>query len=780
MPVVGALVEVVGRQVQGLTDRRGRFSVSLVGGGHGVLRITALGYQEKTVSVDLAGTDASSLRIALVSLAIDLDPIRVLAKRTRMVGDGSDRGVLPGAAHVIGTEIIDAPDMIFASANAILRKVPGVNIQDEDGFGLRPNIGLRGTGVERSSKITVMEDGVLIAPAPYAAPSAYYFPEMGRMEAVEVRQGSSQVRYGPRTVGGAINLVSSSIPEERVWKLDVSGGGFGTLRTRAQVGDSKDRYGWLLEGSRVTTDGFKRLANGQSTGFDVRDFVGKFRVNTGSDAAVYQSLEFKVGYNDQVSDETYLGLTAEDFRANPLRRYAGSQSDVMNGEHTQLQVRHFASAGAFDLTTTVYRNGFKRNWYKLQSVLGRGISGVLADPTGNFSAMEVLRGGASGADALKVRANNREYVAEGVQTVIGMTLGGADVSHELEVGVRAHRDSEDRFQWEDGYRMISGAMELTSRGRPGSQSNRVSGAKAVAVYVQDELRVGSWTFTPGLRFEHIDFSRTDFATDDFDRRAPERVRENGVSAWVPGLGVGFKVADGLDLFGGAHRGFSPPGPGADGDTRVESSLNLEMGGRYRSAGLALQATGFMNNYSNILGRATLANSLDGSGAVFNGGGVDVIGLEFTADYDLAWQTDWALRLPVRVAYTFTSARFATAFESDYEPWGSVQVGDRLPYLPEQQISAAVSAEAERWSLSLSGVGSTTMRTQAGQGAFESGLSIDRFFVLNGSADVRVADFGTLYVGIQNITDRHYGVASRPAGLRPGLPRTVVTGFRVTR
>lgn len=137
----------------------------------------------------------------------------------------------------------------------MLRTVPGVTLFEEDGFGLRNNISLRGTSPERSAKITIMEDGILAAPAPYSAPAAYYFPTAGRMEAIEVLKGSSQVQYGPFTTGGAINLVSHSIPKKLAGFVNASYGSYNSAKLHALVGDSKSNVGYMVEYLNYNSDG---------------------------------------------------------------------------------------------------------------------------------------------------------------------------------------------------------------------------------------------------------------------------------------------------------------------------------------------------------------------------------------------------------------------------------------------------------------------------------------------------------------------------------------------
>ena len=223
---------------------------------------------------------------------------------------------VPGAVTVLSAKALRRHGDV--DVNRALRTVPGRLHQEEDGFGLRPNIGLRGSGAERSSRISILEDGVPIAPAPYTAPSAYYFPSVGRMNGIEVMKGASQIAHGPNTVGGAINFISTPIPTAFSGRVDGRIGSYGTGRLHVHVGDGGGRIGWMVEALQSGSQGFKVLDGGGPTGFDKLDLLGKLRWRSAEDARFEQRLELKVGAVDEVSHETYAGLTLEDFEREAL------------------------------------------------------------------------------------------------------------------------------------------------------------------------------------------------------------------------------------------------------------------------------------------------------------------------------------------------------------------------------------------------------------------------------------------------------------------------------
>ena len=75
--------------------------------------------------------------------------------------------------------------------------------------------------------------------------------------------------------------------------------------------------------------------------------------------------------------------------------------------------------------------------------------------------------------------------------------------------------------------------------------------------------------------------------------------------------------------------------------------------------------------------------------------------------------------------------------------------------------------------------SGAMRTQAGRGPIPEGEGTDSYVVFNLAGELQLDRRGTVFAGVQNLSDERYSVARRPAGLRPGLPRTLMAGLRVT-
>ncbi|MDG2310907.1 MAG: TonB-dependent receptor plug domain-containing protein, partial [Flavobacteriales bacterium] len=248
-------------------------------------------YQAQNIFQSALETDSVS---EMISLWHGIPEATVSAVGLASGASGLDE--VPGSLHLITTKELNR--FSYSDPLRTLRTVSGVNITEEDGFGLRPNIGLRGSGTERSSRISIMEDGILIAPAPYTASAAYYFPSIARMSSVEILKGSSQIAFGPQTAAGAINLISCTIPENSRSTFNMMMGSFGSTQIHTTVGGTKETakgtFGYLVEYLQLGSDGFKTLDNGASTGFDKSDRLVKVRYSTPSSAKTFQSITLKV------------------------------------------------------------------------------------------------------------------------------------------------------------------------------------------------------------------------------------------------------------------------------------------------------------------------------------------------------------------------------------------------------------------------------------------------------------------------------------------------------
>ncbi len=681
----------------------------------------------------------------------------------------------------------------YDDPNAVLLQVPGVYIRQEDGFGLRPNIGLRGTNPNRSSKVTLMEDGVLFGPAPYSAPAAYYFPLMARITGVEVLKGPASILYGPQTVAGAINYLSRPVPEEPRGQIDFSYGRFQTIRAHLHYGRKNDWGGFVIEGVHLGTRGFKELDGDYgrgNTGFQKGELMFKGFVNNDLASHAFNRLTVKFVGSRESSNETYLGLSDEDFGANPDRRYTASQLDNMDWWRTAVDLTHNLAVGEHILLeTTAYRHDFDRTWERLNQFRdGTQFLDVLTQPatppldsyylvlTGQQDSPSVS--GGTDAQDLMVISNRRRFVVMGIQTRLRADFDTGKVHHEIESGLRFHYDSVDRFQPEQGYRMQNTQLVwdgLSYQDDPDLliDDNKAQ-AQALAGYLVYGIEVAGLVIKPGLRVEWI---RTFF---EDEKNAPNlgTVREDPQLVFLPGIGLQYTIVEGFAVLAGVHRGFSAVTPGNRELADPELSINYEAGFRYvtkDSSGFG-EAIGFFNDYSNITSECTLSAGCnpDLVNQQFNNGRAFIGGVELLGGYTVSLPRE--LSMPFRVSYTFTNATYRTTFESSDPTIGDIEKGDPIPYVPAHVLNAQLGFEKSFWGTYL--IGNYFGKMGEGVVGLQPLPDTDGFFTLDFVARMRFEPVEA-YVRLQNLTNTRAIVSRRPFGARPNAPLSFQIGAQVT-
>jgi len=714
---------------------------------------------------------------------VELDAITIV---------GSKAHLIPGSGQYISSKQLLKLNQ--TNINNVLRIIPGVNIRDEEGFGLRPNIGLRGTPVNRSARITLMEDGVLVAPAPYADPSAYYFPSFARMQGVEVLKGSSQIKYGPYTVGGAINLLSTAIPNSFKGFAQLSAGSFGTNQQRLWVGDSQQNFDYVFEVNRLASNGFKELDNGGATGFDRRDIMAKLRWHNGASSKIPQSLTLKMVNTSEKADETYLGLTFEDYQLNPFRRYSASQKDLLNLSHNHISLTYSAKPSSqFSLVTTAYYSTTFRDWGRVNTIGGQSVNAILSNPSLHQLPYQIMTGSANGNIDFQNAA--RTYFSKGVQSNAQFNFATGNLKHKLQLGIRVHADQADRYATRSIYTMTNGTMIQSSVGVNGNQENQIRNANAVATYLSYDLNYKGLTISPGLRYEHIEFDFQNFGNADNGRLGANlRTAANQMQILLPGIGFNYAFNNGNDLFAGIHKGFSPPGmpsvSSTSGQAKVETAINYELGYRYNNKAVQFQVAAFVNDYANILGSDNMSAGGLGTGDQFNAGNATIKGIELSFGYDFLYKENASVKLPINLAYTYTHATFRETFQNGGGDWGSgmINKGDFIPFITPHSFTASIGVESNQFNATLVAryIGET--RTIPGKDktivpqineVYNNVNAIASFLIVDISSNYQINKRLGTFATVSNLLNNKNIVANLPNGYRPSLPLSFILGLKIS-
>lgn len=688
---------------------------------------------------------AETLRAEDSTAAARPDTAVYLMPRVDVVGKRENLKNIAGSANVLDSRTLEI-SRVFTT-NEALRQLPGLVVRDEEGFGMRPNIGIRGLNPTRSTKATLLEDGVPLSYAPYGDNASYYHPPIERFDHVELLKGAGQIQFGPQTIGGVINYVTPAPP--------VGVGGSVSV-----VGGSRDYSGGRvrLGARRMLLDYTQKEGRGARDNIDSRMHDLSFKTVVGSS----RSLTLRANYFKESSTVTYSGLTQAEFdRLGP--RYNAFEND-------DFQTQRFGASGTHNLvvgrstlvTTNLYVAYFDRDWWRQSSTTTdtQGGPGVLSHR---------LAGDPIDPDTIQsIQGRLREYTTWGLEPRVKHSFSLMGMASELQAGVKAHFEIQDRKQ----------RNGTSPNARTGSLvEDNLRTTRAYSAFLVDRIQSDGWSLTPGLRYEQIHSRR--------ENRLPGGLEgTDHLGKWIPSLGAAWNPSSAVTVFAGVHQGFAPPrtediisSAGTSTDVGPEESTNWELGARLSPAAAGeVQAVLFRNDFQRLIAVGSIA----GGSTPLAEGEARFAGAELSGRYR------HASGAYLRAAYTWVpEAEQITEFRQVVN--GAViagsAAGKRQPYAPEHMLAAAVGYAWRKLDAQLEAVhvgrqfgdfANTVSPTADGQRGELAASTI-----WNATVNQELGSTGAIaFVSVKNLADEVY-IVDRTRGIQVGSPRLVQAGFKYT-
>jgi len=748
---VHLLNKLSGLETETAADSNGAFAFRSLTAGTWTATVTAPGFGAARALWTVDGSH-SPFHVVLNPADI-LQEIKVTAGQ--IVGLPEQLERIPGSIGIVSASTLQE-SRVFTTDEA-LRKVSGIHTRAEEGFSLRPNIGIRGLNPTRSTRVLFLEDGLPLSYAPYGDNASYYHPPIDRFESIEVVKGSGQIVYGPMTVGGVVNYVTPPAPDKRGGSLTLTGG-------NRDYFNGHLKYGGTLKSTGLNFDVMRKQGDGsrENTHHGLTDFSAKSLTALSQS----QTLGLRFNYYAEDSNLTYTGAREADFLLNP--RGNPFRNDFFNIDRYGSAITHsWAPSGNLLISTNAYANVFLRDWWR-QSSNSAQRPNDSADPAcGGMANLNTTCGN---------EGRLRHFITWGIEPKARARHSLFGVRSETDFGVRYHDEFQERHQ-------KNGPLPTSRDGVLVENNERI--ARAASTFLQNRFLIGRLTVTPGIRMENVRFRRTNFLNG---------ARGNtDLTQWIPGIGAAYSTGAAFTLFAGVHRGFAPPrvedminnNTGQSIELDPELSWNYELGARTRPhRDVELEGAFFRMDFSNQIVPASVAGGLGAT--LTNAGHTLHQGGEVSGRWSVRSLAASRHNVGLRGAYTWlTDASYQSARFSSIPGFTSVRItGNRLPYAPRHLLTASLNYwHARGFNALIEGVytGSqfgddlnTTGATPDGQ----RGL-IPANTIWNFTANYPVEAWRTnFFVTTKNAFDR-LTIVDRSRGVLPGMPRLLQFGLRVT-
>ena len=774
-------VYLKGTNIGTSTDAEGRFVLTNLPEGEVILRVQGIGYKaiEQIIHIE----------DGMFELFLEMDQDNLMLEQ--VVISGSRVGLLrylPGSAGFIQKK--ELKSIMPLSGNDVFRTITGIHVVEEEGIGLRANIGIRGLDPDKSRNVLILEDGIPVALGPYGEPEMYYTPAIDRMSGIEVLKGNGSILFGPQTIGGVINYLTTDPPASPVGTVSVKGGEHGFFSGQLGYGTNFGNTGMQINYLRKQADNFG------PTMFRVNDFTSKFRMRINPSS----QLNLKIGIYDETSNSTYVGLTQPMFDQGENDFLRIAPDDILEVRRYSLSATHeYSIADGVQLNTTVFGYTTTRNWNRQDftySSSGSNLTGVVHGDPGLPGGAIYMRNSTG--------QRNRQFEVAGVEPRLKYRYRTGEKESSLDAGVR--------FLYERAFEQrVNGTKAETLSGA--LRDDEIRTGRAVSSYAQNKILLSDkFSLTAGLRTEAIWYDRNIMRVGSKDTTI---VEQSNLFSIIPGAGLNYNFSENFGIFAGIHRGFAPPrikdaisNEGVDLQLEAEKSWNSELGVRGKiSESLELEITAFHMDFSNQVIPVSESSGERGTGYI-NGGATLHYGLETGVMLNLnnllplGWNTSLLVNSTL-INAEFSGDRFVIQKTGMNGNTDTVMVnikGNKTPYAPKILLSGALILESPRgFGLRLSGryTGSQytdVLNTKNVSDWLDLAATDTDFTYVQATANGRIGELSAFFVAdgtiwysfpgkgieisacVKNIFNERYIASRRPQGIRVGMPRFFSLGL----
>lgn len=644
-----------------------------------------------------------------------------------------------------------------------LSRLAGLTLLSADRNGNPASLSVRAA----SQGVAILQDRVYVSPAPYSAPQLQLLPNILQQQSVRLLP-MGEARLGGQGAFGVVDFDSFAVPtatpstgrsrhgasSNQSGRVLLEGGSESDMNLGLVWGMHENEMGMLVAANHARSQGDTEFINGSDAEQTSTDLLFKINATSLLGARNPQTTEFSYQYHNDDGYRSFVGLTDEDWQAQPQHLYSASAADNHEGNQHKYKLSHEVRLGRTDnVLTDFYYQSYSQQSASLNRFEGAELTPLVLASLAAFERQPVAEGAELGA-----LLQNNDFSAFGAQSEAISQYG----AHQVSYSARYHTDKAE-MRMAQRQSVWQQDLSLNAIGTL-PEAAYTDEATALTAAIDSQLNWDLLQLKLALTYETVDVSReVELAAADLQNV------DFSDSSWMPTVGFALRFddwrvsVDALQAWSAASAG--------NAEQSAQESQRYQVAVQYSAVGINAQFTAYLQDFDNMhVNCDAYSSCLDARlWQQENIADVDIQGLEVSFDYQWQWGQ---VTMPLALNYHVLDAKYQQSHCTDIQ--GCVVAGDKLAWMPETQLQLSAGMQYDAFGINANAFYQSTRQFKL---LGEQGYFAEAQWRLELSANYRIRPEHEIYFRIENLLDEPLIATAANSGIRTENGRNSYLGYQ---